>query len=164
MFERIFDLTPMLILAGFTIAGFFIGVIIGAVKRESGIAPFLRGIEAAALAFLGGLIARAFISVLLGMASDSAGAGLAIGWGFFVIPGIVDTFPYFFDERVLTTTDNLLLFATFVGGFSGMMNGIWRIYDWEGLGWISFPLDITWSLAGNTIGSLVHLVNFTWGK
>src|SRR5262245_18906167 len=164
MFERIFDPAAMLILAGFTVAGFMIGAIIGAVKRESGAAPFVRGAEAAVLAFLGGLIARAFISILLGTAKDSPGAGLAVGWGFFLIPGIVDTIPFFLDTRILTKPEVLLMFATIVGAFSAMMNGLWRIYDWRGLGWLSFPLDVTWALAGNTIGCLVHLINFTWGK
>jgi hypothetical protein len=44
-----------------------------------------------------------------------------------------------------------------------MMAGIYQIYDWEGLGWIGFPLDVTWALAGNTIGALLHLVNIGWG-
>jgi hypothetical protein len=44
-----------------------------------------------------------------------------------------------------------------------MMGGIYSIYDWTGLGWISFPLDVTWALAGNTVGALLHLVNIGWG-
>jgi len=121
----------------------------------------LRGLEGAILAVLGGLIARAFISLLLGMANNSPAAGLAVGWGFFLIPGIVDTIPYLLHSQpLLTTTENLLLFATMVGGLSGMASGLWRIYAWDGLGWIAFPLDVTWALAGNTVGCLLHIINF----
>jgi len=51
-----------------------------------------------------------------------------------------------------------------VGGFSGAMNGLWRIYAWDGLGWVACPLDMTWGLAGNTIGCLLHAINFAWGN
>ena len=136
----------------------------------------LRGVEAVILSLLGGLVARAFISVLLGSANDSAAAGLAVGWGFFLIPGIVDTIPYLTHSHpILTTPDSLLIFATVVGSMSGAVSGLWRIYSWTGLGWIAFPLDVTWALAGNTVGCLLHTVNFlgfwisqlgdgTWGN
>jgi hypothetical protein len=121
----------------------------------------LRGLEGVVLSVLGGLMARAFISILLGSADDSAAAGLAVGWGFFLIPGIVDTIPYLTHSNpVLTTPESLLLFATVVGGMSGGVSGLWRIYSWTGLGWIGFPLDVTWALAGNTVGCLLHAINF----
>jgi hypothetical protein len=121
----------------------------------------LRGLEAVVLAVLGGLIARAFISILLGSANDSAAAGLTVGWSFFLVPGIVDTIPYLTHSRpVLTTPEGLLMFATVVGGMSGAISGLWRIYSWVGLGWIAFPLDVTWALAGNTVGCLLHAINF----
>jgi hypothetical protein len=127
------------------------------VRSESGIR---RGIEAAILAVLGGLMARVFISILLASANDSHGAGLAVGWGFFLIPGIVDTLA---GQAVLTTPENLLMFAAIVGGVTGMMAGIYQIYNWLGLGLLAFPLDVTWALAGNTVGALLHLVNIGWG-
>ena len=124
----------------------------------------LIGLEAAILAPLGGLLARAFISLLMGAANDSAGAGVAVGWGFFLVPGIVGTIPFLTNSHpLLTDVESLLMFATVVGGMAGAVNGLWRIYDWEGLGWISFPLDVTWALAGNTLGCLLHVINFAWG-
>ena len=121
----------------------------------------LRGVEAVILSLLGGLLARAFISLLLGWANDSAAAGLAVGWGFFLIPGIVDTIPYLTHSKpILTTPENLLMFATVVGSLSGAAGGLWRVYSWTGLGWIGFPLDVTWALAGNTVGCLLHSINF----
>ena len=157
MITRVFDLTGLLILAAIAFIAFLLPVIVGAVRSESGVR---RGIEAAILAVLGGLIARVFISILLGSANDSHGAGLAVGWGFFLIPGIVDSLA---GQALLTTPENLLIFAAVIGGFTGMMAGIYQIYNWLGLGLLAFPLDVTWALAGNTVGGLLHLVNIGWG-
>jgi hypothetical protein len=156
MIERVFDVSGLVLVTIIAVMAFLIPVIVGAIRKESGI---LRGVEAAILAVLGGLIARGFISILLGSANDSAGAGLAIGWGFFLVPGLVDTFA----GRVLTTPENLLTFATIVGGFTGSMGGIYQTYKWAGLGLLAFPLDVTWALAGNTVGCLLHIVNIGWG-
>lgn len=124
----------------------------------------LIGLEAVILAVLGALIARAFISFLMGWANDSAAAGVAVGWGFFLVPGIVGTIPFLTHSNpLLTNVESLLTFATAIGGMSGAVNGLWRIYEWEGLGWIAFPLDVTWALAGNTVGCLLHVINFAWG-
>ena len=143
------------------ILGFLLPVIVGAIRKKSGVT---RGIEAAILAVLGGLLARGFISILLGAANDSPGAGMAVGWGFFLVPGIVDTLAYIFGgHAILTTPEILLLFATIVGGFTGMMGGIYKIYRWAGLGLLAFPLDVTWALAGNTVGCALHVVNIGWG-
>ncbi len=153
MIARVFDLPGLLTIAVIAIIAFLLPVIVGAVRSESGVR---RGIEAAILAVLGGLMARVFISILLASANDSHGAGLAVGWGFFLIPGIVDTLA---GQAVLTTPENLLMFAAIVGGVTGMMAGIYQIYNWLGLGLLAFPLDVTWALAGNTVGALLHLVN-----
>jgi len=161
MLGRVFELSGLVILVVIAVLGFLIPVIAGAIRKESGL---LRGIEAAILAVLGGLLARGFISILLGSANDSAGAGMAVGWGFFLVPGFVDTIAYIFGGHpILTTPEILLLFATIVGGFTGMMGGIYQIYCWVGLGLLAFPLDVTWALAGNTVGCALHLVNIGWG-
>jgi hypothetical protein len=34
----------------------------------------------------------------------------------------------------------------------------------EGLGWLSSLLDVTWGLAGENYGALLHLINIGWGK
>jgi hypothetical protein len=158
MIERIFDLPGLLIVLAIALLGFLIPVIAGAVSGES---RLWRGIEAAILALVGGLLSRSFISILLGTANDSYGAGLAVGWGFFLVPGLVDTFA---GHPVLTAPLVLLMIAGVVGAFTGAMAGIYRIYDWEGLGYLAFPLDVTWALAGNTVGCLLHLVNIGWGQ
>jgi hypothetical protein len=156
MLERVFDLSGILLILAVALIGFLIPLIVGAIRKESGL---WRGIEAAILAVVGGLLARSFISILLGTANDSHGAGLAIGWGFFLIPGLIDTFA----GKVLTSPASLLAIAAIIGGFTGAMGGMYRVYDWKGLGWLAFPLDVTWALGGNTIGCLLHLVNIGWG-
>lgn len=162
MIERIFDPIGLVVVAVLAGAGFFIPFLYGKASGRPGWT--IRGVEAAILTVLGGLIARAFISLVLAAAHDSRGACLTIGWGFFLVPGLVDTIPYLTSNGpILTSPEALLMFASVVGGICGMMGGIWAIYDWTGLGWISFPLDVTWALAGNTVGGLLHLINFAWG-
>jgi chromate transport protein ChrA len=157
MISRVFDLVGLLTVAIVAAVAYLLPAIVGSIKRVSGV---LSGIEAAVLAVVGGVLARLFISILLSGASDSPSACLAVGWGFFLVPGFVDTFA----GQTLTTPELLLMFAGIVGAFIGMMGGIYHIYDWRGLGWLGFPLDVTWALAGNTIGSLLHVVNLGWGK
>ncbi len=157
MIARIFDLPGLLLVLGIAVLAFLLPLIVGAVRGSSGVS---RGIEAAVLALVGGLISRTFISFLLSAANDSPGAGLAIGWGFFIVPGLIDTFT---SQPVLTTPTMLMMFGGVVGAVTGMVAGIYAIYDWEGLGWLAFPLDVTWALAGNTLGALLHLVNIGWG-
>lgn len=158
MILRIFDIPGLLVVLVIAVVAFLLPVIVGAVRGESGV---LRGIEGLVLAVLGGLISRGFVSLLMGTANDSAGAGLVLGWGLFLVPGLIDTFA---GHPVLTTPENLMMIGGAVGAFTGMMAGICRIYNWAGLGWLGFPLDVTWALAGNSIGALLHLLNIGWGQ
>src|SRR5262245_18483659 len=106
-----------------------------------------------------------FISILLAAGNDSTGAGLALGWGFFLWPGVIDTLIMIFGgQPALTTPDTLLWIAAGVGGLTVMMSGIYRAYDWDGLGVPGFLLDVTWGLAGATDGSLLHIVTIYWGE
>ena len=87
-----------------------------------------------------------------------------MGWGFFFPVGVIDTIIYLVAHHpVLTSPDVLLWIAAAVGGFSAMMSGIWRIYDWAALGVPAFLLDSTWGLSGTTDAVLLHLINFAWG-
>lgn len=163
MIGQIFDGFALLFLGLLALAAFIVASIVGAVKRE-GVKALLRGLEAALLAFLGGLLARSFIGLLLAAADESPAAGLALGWGFFLWPGAVDTVAALFGEQVLTTSAALLWLATVVGGLTGLMDGLWRIHRWAGLGVLSFLLDVTWGLAGSFNGCLLQLVNFAWAR
>ena len=53
--------------------------------------------------------------------------------------------------------------ASIVGALTGAAAGIAQIHDWKGWGWLAFPADLTWGLAGSTIAVLLHVVNFIWG-
>ena len=162
MFTRIFA-TEALVIGGLAaLAGMALGTVVGLVKKEGG-AAFWRGLEAAVLAILGGLISRCFISILLGTGGDGRGAGLAVGWGFFLWPGGIDTIIALFGGGpVLTTQTCLLGLASIVGSFTGLMDGVGRIRRWKGTGALTFVADITWGLAGSTNGCLFHLFNNFW--
>ena len=109
MIARAFELAGLLIILGIALLAFVIPVVVGAVRGESGV---LKGIEAFILAILGGLIARIFISALMSAANDSPGAGLAVGWGFFIVPGLIDTLV---GHAELTTPDVLMMLGGIVG-------------------------------------------------
>lgn len=163
MIERYFPRSILIFLGIFAGAAFLIGLI-GAVLRKDGAGSIvLSGFEAAILAFLGGLIARSFISFLLWLGHDSDNAGLLLGWGFFLWPGVFDTVARFFGKQYLTRPIVLLWIAASVGAFTGMMDGMWQIHKWDGIGSVAFALDETWGLAGSTNGDLLHVVNFAWG-
>jgi hypothetical protein len=141
---------------------FTLATLVGLFKAEKSQAP-LRGMEAALTALGGAWLARIFIGLLLTAAGGSAGAGLAVGWAFFLWPGAVDTLLKIFGAGpALTTPAALLCFATVVGAFAGMMDGLWRIHRWRGPGALTFLVDMTWGLAGTTNGCLFHLFNFAW--
>src|SRR5207249_8854289 len=111
------------------------------------------------LTILGGFIARTFVSILLSTAEDTPFARLIIGWATTLWTGAIGTIPSWFGAEVLTGRDALLWAALGVGAFTGMMDGIWRIYDWTALGVPSFLLDKTWGLAGTTNAALLHIWN-----
>lgn len=159
----VFTLQALIFLVAAGVVGFLLALIVGlAALSDSGGDAALRGLEAAILAVLGGLLARMFVCMLLAMAKDLAGAQIAVGWGFFLFPGAVDTIAKIAVHHPVTTPEFLVFLAMVIGSFTGMMNGLWQIHDWKGIGWLAFPLDVTWGLAGATTGALLHVINFAW--
>lgn len=161
--ERYFPRSLLIFLAIFAAAALLIGVVGALLRKDSVGNVVLSGLEAAILAFLGGLIARSFINFLLWLGRDSDNASLVLGWAFFLWPGIFDTVARLFGKKYLTRPVVLLWIAASVGAFSGMMDGMWQTHNWAGPGAAAFILDETWGLAGTTNGDLLHLVNFSWG-
>jgi len=144
-----------------TAAAAALGATVRAAKRED--TALLRAVEAGVLTFMGGFLARSFILLLLSLAGDTQQAGLVLGWGFFLWPGLIDTLLIVLKGApALTTPEALAWIATAVGAFTGMLAGVWGSHRWYGLGWLAFPLDVTWGLAGSTNACLLHLVNFAW--
>lgn len=166
--ERVFDGYAFAFLGAFAGVAFILALIVGVAEGE-GAGALLRALESMILCFLGGFMARTLVALLLAAARDDPDAGLAVGWGFLIWPGLIDTFPKLASlisgstfKPVVTAPDALMWLAVAVGAFCGMMDGLWKVHDWKGLGWLSFPLDITWGLAGNTNAALLHIINFAW--
>jgi hypothetical protein len=163
MRERLFPRQVLIVLGIFAGAAFLIGLI-GAFIRSDGVGnAILSGLEASILAFIGGLLARSFISFLLWLGKDSDNVGLVLGWAFFLWPGVFDTVTRFFGKQWLTKPAVLLWIAASVGAFTGMMDGMWQTHNWIGVGVPAFVLDETWGLVGSTNGDLVHLFDFVGG-
>lgn len=164
-FSRCLDIVSVVVWGSCVLLGFIFGWVVKVKNESSGNdeRSVLGGVEAALLALFAGVIARLFIWSLLRPLSDLSGGSIVVGHLFFLFTSVVDNFIAIGRSRVLTTPECLLLLATIVGAFVGMMDGIWRIHNWKGLGWLSFPLDMTWGLAGLNYGLLLHLVNFAWG-
>jgi hypothetical protein len=149
----VFDSSALLFFALASGAAFLAGL------RTGGLG---RAVEAAILAPLGGLLARTFVGLLLSAGNDSPSAALAVGWGFFLWPGAIDTLFLLFHTGPIFTAPVLLWAAAAVGSFVGLMDGLRRIHRWRGTGVVGFFLDATWGLAGSTNGCLLHLLNFAW--
>ena len=140
-----------------------VGVVGAILRRDPAGNVVLTALEASVLAFIGGLVARSFISFLLWTGRDRPNVSFVLAWAFFLWPGVVDTIPKLLGKQYATRPVVLLWIATSVGAFTGMMDGLWQTHDWIGPGVAAFALDETWGLAGTTNGDLVHLVNFAWG-
>ncbi len=163
--ESVFNFQSLTFLLCAGVVGFLLALIVGhAALGDSPADAALRGLEAGILAILGGWFARMFIALLLSTAKDLEGAQIAVGWGFFLVLGPVDMIVQRAADHLWTTPQALLILGMVVGSFTGMMNGLWKIHDWKGAGWIAFPLDVTWGLAGATTGSLLHVLNVFLGK
>src|SRR6266496_2184568 len=159
----VFTYPALMVLFVAGVVAFGLGAGVGALSLgDNQAGASLRGLEAASLAVIGGLVARLFVALLLVSGGDSPLAHIAVGWGFFLIPGAVDTMAWLATGKVATSVDFLVWLATGVGAFTGFMNGFWKIHDWKGVGWLGFPLDVTWGLGGVTSGCVLHLINFAW--
>ena len=162
MFERAFSLGGIIAILGAGLVALGVAATIGLVKKEGSATN--RRFEAIPLAILGALLARLFVSALIALGNESPGTCLLIGWGFGLWPGVVDTIPFLAGSGpILTDPDVLTWIATGVGGFAGMMDGLFHIHDWTGLGYLSFPLDVTWGLGATTNGCLMHVWNAIGG-
>lgn len=163
MRERIFP-WKVLVISGICAGAAFLVGLLGAILRsDSAGNVVLSAFEAAVLAFVGGLLARSFISLLLWTGRDSPNVGFVLGWAFFLWPGVVDTIARLFGKQYATRPTVLLWVAMSVGTFTGMMDGMWQTHSWAGPGVVAFALDETWGLNGSTQGDLLHLVDFSWG-
>jgi hypothetical protein len=163
MRERLFPRSVLIFLGSFAGGAFIIGLIGAVLRGDSAGNVVLSAVEAALLAFAGGLLARSFISFLLWTGRDNENVSFLLGWAFFLWPGLIDTIPKLLGKQYLTRPAALLWFAASVGAFTGMMDGLWQTHKWLGIGPLAFVLDETWGLPGTTQGDVLHLLNFAWG-
>ena len=163
MVERLFPRPVLIFLGIFAGAAFLIGLIGAILRGDSAGSVILSAFEAAILAFIGGLLARSFISFLLWTGRDSPNVSFLLGWAFFLWPGLIDTIPKIRGNQYLTRPAVLLWWACSVGAFTGMMDGMWQTHSWIWPGLPAFVLDETWGLTGTAQGDLLHLINFSWG-
>lgn len=141
---------------------FIVASIVGGVKGEKG-AAVLRGLESGLLSAIGAVLCPFFVGLLLLIMGGGTGAKVFIGWGFFLWPGAIDSIPAMIGAGPYATSpDSLFWIARCAGAFAGMFDGLWKIHNWAGAGWITFLIDYTWGLAGTVNGALFHLFNFLW--
>jgi hypothetical protein len=159
MWDRVFNSSTLTFLAFTALLGILAGLATGRRRREGTAGILGRCVEAAVLAPLGGLLARAFMTLLLTAGGDSSSAALVVGWSFFLWPGAVDTLLALLHCEPIFTPAVLAWSATVVGAFVGLMDGLHRVHSWRGPGALLFVLDVTWGLAGSTNGCLLHLAN-----
>jgi len=151
--ERVFDPLALVVILLVGVGSFIVGAIVAGTRGDS----WTTAIEVGLLALAGAFLARSFISILLSAGGDTATAGLLVGWGFFLWPGAIDTIAALFGQQLLTTPPILLWIAVAVGGFIGLLDGIHRIRSSDLGGVVSFVVDTTWGLGGNTNGDLIHI-------
>jgi hypothetical protein len=154
------DVSALAVLGGPAIAALGLGIAAGLIKADG--TWWKRGMEAMLLAFLGGLAARTFVTLVMALGSYSPEVGWVIAWAIFIWPGVIETVARLFDAQPLSSLESLQWIATGIGSFTGMMAGIWRIHPVNRKGAIQLLLDTTWGLPGATNGALLHLVNFAW--
>ena len=145
-------------LALLAILGFLLGVRGGLTRGESSRLQTLAGLEAAALAVLGGMLARLFAVAMLKWFAPFGGV-------FLVWPAAVELAAWFGGSSAgaLTSPATIAGAATLVGALAGLFDGLGQVRDFRGRGAAEFALDVTWGLAGTSFGVLIHLANLGWG-
>jgi hypothetical protein len=159
--DRWFDGGALLFFLGAAIVGVVISVIVNVrAGRESSIVA-LRAVEVLLLTFIGGFLARAFLSLLLSAGNDSPDAGTVLALAFFPIPAILLELLRLIGISSAAANDvnTILALAAGFGVLVGMADGLGRVHNWLGLGIPGFVLDTTWGLTGSVHGGLMHLIN-----
>ncbi len=131
---------------------------LGALRRS-----VARVLEAVSLAVAGGLMACAFVGMVVDFAGGDQAAVTATGLLFLIWPGVLNLLTAPFGSAPVDR-DALLHLAFAVGALTGGFDGAWAIHRWRREGVLSFLLDVTWGLAGSTNAVLLHVVNLGWGR
>ncbi len=130
--------------------------------------PGTRALEACVLAVVGALGARLFIGWLVGPPREETGSDEArrlwLFLAFFLSPVVlvIEIIPWIVRRPFLTSATGLVWMATVIGGFTGFMDGAYRIHRASVA--FPFPFDVTWGLSGTTNAVSVHIVNAFIGQ
>lgn len=161
--ERLYQIPTLIFYGSAGGVAFILGLIIGLVKGDGG-ESLLRGLEAFLLSTIGAFLSAGFINLMFYLGRSQRAAGLAIGWGFFLVPGLIDSIRAIWSSVPWATSPQVLTWcALSIGAFGGMMDGIFRIHRWKGFGVLTFLADYTWGLVGSFLACLIHIVNTGWG-
>jgi hypothetical protein len=137
--------------------GFLLALFVRAAIGDSWGGAALRGLETLLTASIGGFLAHMTIVLFLCLGTESKSAVTMLAVMFFPPVGLVNLILVAAHHGL--TSDSLLWVAVVVGGLVGMYDGLWATQDWKGLGWLAFPMDVTWGIAGNSIGLVLHIIN-----
>ena len=158
---EVFSLEVAVICLGIGAGGAVLALIVRLVKGD-GADSLLRALETFLTGALGAFLAHTFIYLMLAAGKHSDLTITLTSFFFFIWPGLVNVISQLAVHHPVIGEPGVLLIALVVGGGVGVMDGLWAIHNWKGLGWLAFPLDITWGLAGSTNGLLLHVINFAW--
>jgi hypothetical protein len=157
---RIYDWQPIVGCLGAGGLGFFAALFVRMAKDFPGAEAMMRGLEAFLTATIGAFLAHTFMVLLLSAGTQSTGAVAMLTLLFFPIPGVINLILIPLHHAM--DGDALLWLALVTGGLIGLYDGMWAAQNWRGLGWIAFPLDVTWGLSGSSNGVIMHIIHTGW--
>ena len=115
MWQRLFPRSVLIFGAIGAGIGLVVGLVGALLRSDSAGGVVTSGLEAAILAFVGGVLARSFISFLLWTGRDNPTVSYVLGWAFFLWPGVIDIIPRLLGKQWATRPVVLLWIASTVG-------------------------------------------------
>jgi hypothetical protein len=159
--NQVFSTTAIAVSLLIGAGGALLALIVRLVKGD-GADSLWRALETFLTGASGAFLAHSFIYLLLDAGNHGDLTVTLTSVFFFIWPGLVNVVSQLASGHSAIGESSVLSIALIVGGAVGVMDGLWSIHNWKGLGWITFPLDVTWGLAGSTNGILIHAINFAW--
>jgi hypothetical protein len=159
--REIFAVTPIVVSLLIGAGGAILALIVRLIKGD-GVDSLFRTLETFLTGTFGAFLAHSFIYLMLAAGKHSPLTVTLTSLFFFIWPGLINVVSQVVTHHPVIGETAVLNIALAVGGAVGVMDGLWATHDWKGLGWIAFPLDVTWGLGGSTNGVLLHVINFAW--
>src|SRR5689334_18856764 len=121
-------------------SGAVLALIVRLVKGD-GADSLWRALETFLTGTAGAFLAHTFIYLLLDAGDHRDVTVTLTSLFFFIWPGLVNVVSQLASGHPAIDESAVLSIALIVGGAVGVMDGLWSIHNWKGLGWIAFPLD-----------------------